>query len=266
MGGVGFGRGDADFGTGLRIEDAVGFAGHAGAYGIDNRKDLCAFVPRDSNSFQGVGRFPRLRDGYYDRTFGNDGVAIAKFGGGVHFHGNSCEGFDKPFTDQAGVPGGAASDDEHLCACAEVFVHEDAIQFDVPRSGGNAIFEGGAQNFRLLVDLFEHEVGVAVFFGVGLLPLDGFDVEVLFFATDVFHPHAIPPYFAYLPVIEVEHTARVFDDGRNIGRDIIFPIAYSDDEGTAATGGDEDIGAVLGYDAKGVSAFKAAHGLPNGVE
>jgi hypothetical protein len=98
LAGEGFGGGDADFGAGVGLDSAVGFAGDHGADHVADGEGLGAASLGLALGGDGVGGFARLRDHHRDGVLADDRVAVTPFAGVIDFHGNAGQAFDHEFS------------------------------------------------------------------------------------------------------------------------------------------------------------------------
>src|SRR6185312_12429428 len=100
--------------------------------------------------------------------------------------GQAGEALDHELAREAGVPGGAAGGDGDLAGGFDVSGSEvEVVEEDVAGVEGDAAERGVADGAGLLVDLLEHEVLVAGFFGLDGVPGDALDFEMERLAVEV---------------------------------------------------------------------------------
>ena len=96
----------------MLVNAAVGFAGNGGADAIIDGEGAVPFALRFAQGGEGVDCFAGLADGKDEGVFIERGVAVTEFGGVFDFNGDAGEALDEVFGNEAGVPGGAAGEEE----------------------------------------------------------------------------------------------------------------------------------------------------------
>ena len=171
---------------------------------------------------------------------------------------------DKPFevvlADHADVVGGAARDDVDVPESVYIVRADgETVKPDFPVAQIRG--DRAADGLRLLVDLLEHEVGVAALLGGGHVPVDV--VARLFDRAAVFVKDldAAPGQDGHLAVLHVRYGARVRDDRRHVRRDEAAPLAVADEKRRVLAGGDDPIRRIGAEDAEGVGPLEAVEHL-----
>ena len=132
--GEGLGGGDADFGTGVGVDGAVGFAGDHGADDVADGDGLRAERDHFALRGEGVGGFAGLGDEQAEGVAIGNGIAIAVFAGVVDVDGQAREALDHVLAGEGGVPAGAAGGDVDAGGAGELvvgdlhFAEEDACR------------------------------------------------------------------------------------------------------------------------------------------
>ena len=110
----GLGRRDADLGTGMQINAAVGFAGDRAADHVADARAPDAPAFGFAQAGQRVGRFAGLRDGEHQRVLLNRRIAVAELAGVFDLGRDMRELLEQIFADQCGMPAGAAGGDDDV--------------------------------------------------------------------------------------------------------------------------------------------------------
>ncbi len=180
LGREGLGRGHANFGAGVGVGAGIGGAGNAAAHHVADTENGSALALGQLHGGQRVGRFAALRNGNHDVALRNHGVAVAEFGGVLHFHRNAGQVFNQVLGHQAGVPGSAAGHDDDALGIHELLlVGPDAAHVQVAGLQLQAPAHGVEDGAGLLKNLLEHEVLVAAFLDAVQLQLQLLDVRRL---------------------------------------------------------------------------------------
>jgi len=263
--GEGLGGGDADLGPGVGGDGSAGAAGDGGADDVADGEGLGSFVDELGLGGDGVCGLAGLGDEQADGVGVGDGVAVAILAGVVDVDGETSEALDHELTCESGVPGGAAGGDGDLRGAADVVGCEvEVIEKDLSGVEGDAAEGGVADGAGLLVDLLEHEVLVAGFFGLDGVPGDALDFERKGIALEVGERDAIAGEHGELAVGEEVDVAGVVEDSGDVGGEEELAIADADDGGRAHAGGDELVGVVGGHDSDGEGSGEVFDGFANG--
>ena len=125
--------------------------------------------------------------------------------------------------------------------------------------GGDAPGEGVAQDAGLLVDLLQQEVLVAALVDDLRPPADVVDAAADQRAA-VAYLDARRRHRRDVAVLQVDEAVGALEDGGDVGADHVLAVAEADDDGAAAAGGDDGVGA-LEEDGEGEGALDAGEGL-----
>src|SRR5512133_4333564 len=159
LGDEGFGGGHPDFRAGVGVDDTACFTGNGGIHDVADGHDhgaACLCLPQGR---QGIGGLARLGDDHDQGVLVDDRVAVAELGGNIDLDRDAAAALDVEFSDQRGVPGGAAGNDNHaLDACQLAVTEGQVFQVYVAFSLQQTTGDGVAHGPGLFVDLFEHEV------------------------------------------------------------------------------------------------------------
>ena len=265
LGGEGLGGGDADLGAGVGGDGALGGAGDGGADDVADGEGFGAFADELLLGGDGVGGLAGLGDEEAEGGGVGDGVAVAVLGGVVDVDGEAGEALDHELAGEAGVPGGAAGGDGDAGGGLELgggdlhVGEEDLAGFERDAAEG-----GVADGAGLLVDLLEHEVLVAGFFGLDGVPLDALDLEGEGVVVEVGEADAGGGEDGDFAVLEEVDVAGVVEDAGDVGGEEELALADAEDGRRAHAGGDEGVGGVRGEDADGEGSGEALDGAADG--
>ena len=117
--GEGLSGGDADFGAGVLVDAAVGFAGNGGAHAVVDREGAVAFAFGFAQGGEGVDSFAGLADREDEGVFVERGVAVTEFGSVFDFDWDAGEALDEVFRNEAGMPGGATGKEKNTVHAEE---------------------------------------------------------------------------------------------------------------------------------------------------
>ncbi len=222
----GLGRGNADFGPGVRRQQQVRLARHRTGGYVDDHRDGLAVLLAVPQRRQRVGGFAALRDEQRQTAFFEDRFAIAEFGGDIDVHRDTRELLEPVFGDHSGIEGRAAGHDGDALDLRQVEIElwqRDRI-VRLAQVGSERLRDHG----RLLEDLLLHEVAVIALLdscGRGARGLDlAFDrlvfgiVDFSGFAGDD-HPVAF---------LEIADLLRQRCQRQRVGTDIGFAVAIAD--------------------------------------
>ncbi len=179
---------------------------------------------------EGVGGLPTLRDGEDERPVIHRRVAVAKLARDLDVGGQAGEILKQIAAHEPGVPGRPAADDIELAQAREV-VRGDGDLGQVHRLAleGDAAPQRVRDGARLLVDLLEHEVLVAALLGHRRRPRDG---RLLPARRLVRRDHAdvdgVGRQDRHPAVLDEHHVAGVGEDGRDVARQVVGPLAEAE--------------------------------------
>jgi hypothetical protein len=118
LGGEGFGRGHADFATGLGQQGQIGLTHQRADADVADRQageEAQLLAQRG----QGVGGFAGLRDGHEQGVGLHHHLAVAEFAGDFDLARDAGQFFQPVTGDHAGVVAGTAGDDLHIAHFGE---------------------------------------------------------------------------------------------------------------------------------------------------
>ena len=104
-------RSDRHLGPGVEVDPRAALAGDGAARGVDDAEDPASFALDLLDRGQGVEGLTRLADGDVEGVGLDDRVAVAELRGGLGIGRDAGEALDQLGADEAGVEGGAASED-----------------------------------------------------------------------------------------------------------------------------------------------------------
>ena len=158
----------------------------------------------------------------------------------------------------------AARDDEDAVDVVELLEREPQL-VDVELAGSrHAAHEGVAHDARLLVDLLEHEIGVAALLGHVEVPVHVRDLGLDGVALGVGVLDALGRELGELVVLENHDVARGLDEGNDVGGDVGALLAAADDDGRVLAGDGDHAGLVGADDGQAIGAHDAAAGGADG--
>ena len=159
LAGEGFGRGDADFGTGQRLQHGLAFARDRRGRHVDHGQRVHALALGVAQRGQRVGGLAGLRNEDREIALAQRRLAVAEFGGDIDLDRHAREPLEPVFGDVAGIARGAAGRDRNALDVLEVERQLDRQHHALGRHVDIAR-QGVADHFRLLVDFLGHEVAV----------------------------------------------------------------------------------------------------------
>ena len=132
--------------------------------------------------------------------------------------------------------GGAARNHVDAIYVVELLERETELVDVELTGGGHAADEGVAHDARLLVDLLEHEVGVAALLGHVEVPIDVGDLGLDDVALGIGVLDAVGGELGELVVGEDHDVAGGVDEGDDVGGDVGAALAAADDDGRVLAG------------------------------
>ena len=248
LAGEGLGGGHPDFGAGMQIDAAAGFAGNGRSNHVAESRHNGALVLGFAHRSQGIGRLARLADGDDEILRSDDRVAVAEFGGLLHLGGNAGHFLEGIFPHHAGMHRGAAAYHQHTAnlrgiARRKIEPGEDGrahIEIQPPPDG---ITDGNG----LLEYFLKHEVGIVPLFSRVLVPLHRGH-----FATDrgmlqVEHLHPVGGDNGHVEILEIDRVARMRNNGRGIAGNHRLVLAQANHDRASATRGHQLARLVVGH-------------------
>ena len=155
----------------------------------------------------------------------------------------------------------AARDDEDAVDVVELLEREtELVDVELARRR-HAAHEGVANDTRLLVDLLEHEIGVAALLGHVEVPVHVRDLGLDGVSLGVGVLDALGRELCELTVLEHHDVARGLDEGDDVGGDVGALLAAADDDGRVFAGDGDHAGLVGADDGQAVGSHDAAAGV-----
>ena len=262
LAGEGLHRGDADLRTGAGVDHRVGLAGERGARHVADREDAAARAARGPHGAHRVGRLTRLRDRDDERLAVDDRASVPRLGGDVHLDRHAGERLDHVLRGERGVPGGAATEQEHSPrACEQGRVETRVSTQPVLPRGVDERGDRHADRARLLVDFLEHEVRIAILLGVRGVPVDVHDTRQARASAERADTVAPRRQDGHLAVFEDLHVARVRQHRGHVGGQQLTAGARGEDQrGAAVARADDDVRLARRDDGERERALQAADG------
>ena len=234
------GAGDADFGTGVKIDAAVGLAGDRAADGVDDRQRRVSAALGFSQGAQRVGRLARLAEHEDQRLIVERCVAIAEFAGKFDFDGQMRQPLDQVFADERGVPARAARrkhDPPHASQPPSGDVQAAELRGRLGPAQPAAA--GVDDRLGLLANLLDHVVRVPAELDRVGLPVDPIDPRrdrAMLEMTDLEVARREPNDLA---VLQERHPCGVGRDRHRVAGQQVLAFAQADDQRAAEPGPDD---------------------------
>ena len=258
------GRGDRNLLVSLGVNDAVALARHGAAHHVGDAEDLGALDTRVTNGGEGIGRLAGLRHGNDERCRRDNGVAVAELAGSLHLGRDTSPALNKVLGNETGMVAGTAGNHVHAVDVVEL-LEGQAQLIDVELTGRrHTANQRVAHDARLLVDLFEHKVGVAALFGHVQIPVDVGDLGLDHVAGLVGVLDTRGRELGKLTVLEHHHVAGGVDKRDDVGGDVGAGLARADDDRGILTGHGDHAGLVGAHGSQAIGAHHVGAGLAHG--
>ena len=167
---------------------------------------------------------------------------------------------------QAGVPGGAAGQDDDPPDVAQFEVRQlDAAELDVAAVGQDPAAERIADGLGLFEDLLEHEMLVAALLDLPQIPGDLLDLLGDLLVVDGGGGNALGSQGDHLAVVEVDDLARVPHDRRDVRSQVVDALADPHHQRAALAGADDRFGVVAVDDGHAEGPLDHAQGALDGL-
>ena len=135
---------------------------------------------------------------------------------------------------------------------------------------GHAILHAGADRRRdgrgLLIDLLEHEVGVAALFGRFLIPVRGQALALHGLPKGVVEPDALGRHDSQVAFFQHAVIPGVLEQGRDIRGHKVFALAPAHDEGALFFHGEDGVREILEQHGQRIAAPHHAQRLVQGLQ
>ena len=264
LGGEGLGGGHGDLGTCPGVEHVVGSLGDGASHHVDHGQHPGAPALGLPQGGQGVGGLAGLADDDDQGGVVQHGIGVAELRGQHRLHRHTAEIFDDVLAVDAHIVRRAAGHNVDPPEIFQVFRRElDVVQDNAPLADPGV--DGVPHSLGLLVDLLEHEVGVAALLRRGDLPGDVLRLLFHNLPVGVVEGDGVGGHLQKVAVVEVDHIPGVFENGRHVRGDEVAALAVAEDQGTVLLDADDGAGDVRAQYAKGVAAFHPRHSLAHGL-
>ena len=111
------------------------------------------------------------------------------------------------------------------------------------------------QAFRLLENLFQHEVWVAAFLYLSEVYVNSLDCQFLLFAENADDPYFLAePNLGDVPILQIHHLVGIFNDRTGITAEEELTVADTHNDGTLLASGDNLARVALVDDGNGIGA------------
>ena len=222
------GRGDGDLRPGVGVDDRVRLARDRRAVGVADREHLRALLPGVAECHQGVHGLAALADRDHQGVAVEDRVAVAELRRQLDLAGDPRPVLDRVLREQAGVERRTAGDDDDLVDLAQLAVRQPHLVELEPAVPAEPPEQGVGDRLGLLGDLLEHEVVVARLLRRFDVPVDVEPPAVHGAADEVRDADGVPRDGDHLVLAELHRVAGVVDEGGDVGREEVLPVAEPD--------------------------------------
>ena len=215
---IGLGRRHSDLRAGIGVEDVVRCAGDGAAHHIDDGQHRDAPALGEAESRQRITGLTRLADDDDEVLGVEDRVTVAELTGDVHLGMDAGQPLDGGLAHHTGVHGRAAGYEVDVPDLPQPLVgqlRETEVGHTVLHTGA----DGGGDGGGLLVDLLEHEVGIAALLRSLLVPAGGQHFPLHRLAKGIIEPDAVG--------LDHRHVALLED----VGGHEVLALAPAHDEG-----------------------------------
>ena len=262
---IGFGGRHGDLRAGVGVEDVVRCAGDGAAHHIDDSQHRHAPALGEAEGGQRVAGLARLADDDDEVVGVEDGVTIAELAGDVHLGRDPGQPLDGSLAHHTGVHGRAAGHKVDVPDAAQLLIAQlrDA---EVGHTVLHAGADGGRDGGRLLMDLFQHEVGVAALLSGFFVPVGGQHFPLHRLAEGVVEPDAVGLDHRHVALLEDAVAAGVLEQGRNIGGHEVLALAPAHDEGALLLDGVDGVRLIPEQHAQRIAAPHQRQRLPQGCQ
>ena len=200
---------------------------------------MSAALAREAHRGQRIGGLAGLGDPDDEVPRADHGIAVAVLGGDVHLDRDPRPGLHGVAADEARVVGGAAGDDhdppQRLRVLGGQLELAQVDRVDLRQPVGDRL----GDRVGLLVDLLEHEGGVAAPLGLVLVPGDLLDLALARLAGGVGDHDALGADRDDLAVLDLHHGPGLAQEGGDRRGEEGLPLADADHERAFLARGDE---------------------------
>ena len=240
----GLGRGDCHLGSGVRVDDGVGFARDRRALRVADREGLRARFARELHGHEGVHGLAGLADRHDERVRADDRVTVAELVGEFDVAGDACPLLDGVLADHARVRGRAAGHDDDPVDAREKAV--ETLEFgDLDPAVTDASAQRVGDGIRLFGNLLRHERRPAALVCGAGIPLDLERLDLDHVAVEVRDRDGVGRDRDDLVLTDREGVAGVLDERGDVGPEEVLALAEADHQRRIAPRTDDDAGAVL---------------------
>ena len=232
------------------------------AHGVDNGEGLCPQRLRQTHCCQTVRRFTGLGDDDDKVALSHQRFPIAELRGNVHSHRHTCQLLDHVLAHSAGMHCRTARHHLNMAEATEHLRRNPAllqIGQAVLDAGRNGIANGGG----LLVNLFQHEVGIAALADCLHIPVRRFQLFLHRLSKGIVDLHAVTVQHGDLLVFQQIVIPCVLDDCRHIRGNEALALANAHDQRAFTAHGIHLIRMVGEDDAQRIGALQVTDGLGN---
>ena len=267
LGGKRLGAGDADLGTGVEIDAAVGLACDGAADGVDDRQRGVPAALRLVERTQGIGRLARLAEHEDQRPIVERGIAIAELAGVFDLDGQMGEPLDQVLADQGRVPARAARRQDDPPHAAELPGRQVQTAELSRRLGAAEPAAAGVDDgLGLLANLLDHVMGVAAQLDRVGLPVDPIDPRRDRSVLEMTDLEVAVHQADDLAVLQERDPRRMGRDRHRVAGQQVLALAQPDDQRAAEPSPDHLAGPLRTDDRQSIRPFEPRQGALHGLE
>ena len=258
-------RSNRDFWSSKCVEHFIRFTRDAAAHHINDCHCGDALFFCKTQCCQCVRRLTRLANNDHQCLLIERHLTVAELRGKFHTHRDICHIFQHILSSHAHMPCRTTSNNINLLEILNlIFGNLHAGQID------NSVLDYGIKSildsFRLLMDLFHHEMLKAALFSRFCIPLDLGGLLFDFITIQVIEMSLTRNKFCKLKVSNIIHIASVFQDCRNIRSYISFFVSNADDHGAVLTRHPNLARIVTEHQLQSIGTTDTNHCLRNGID
>ena len=183
-----FGGSDSDFRPYVDIRTGVSGTGNRRPDSIANTIYKCSAAFCQFHSSQSIRSLTALGDCYHYILSVNHRITVTKFGSILHFHRYAAETFNQMLSNQSGMPGSSAGNDNKPLGIQQLFPMIDhsgkyhIVCFHIDTSTHTIM-----NTIGLFENLFQHKMRISPFFQLAEIKLHFFNFRCHFNITQVDH-------------------------------------------------------------------------------